>query len=312
MLEVEPRLIRKIGNKMSKVMNLRGELGNQMFQVAAGLSLSQHYKSEVKFKVPRGVTSRLSEFNCSKHLYVYEDSSHKEQIKEFLKAKSKRIHFKNEYREIGINFQDLTGLDAEFLSGFFHSWRYFHHLNSEIQSAFALLKPSENFELLSKALGTEFTGIHIRRGGSGAAILNSNFHGLVDEDFYNRAIKMSENLGGSTEYVIFTDNLAKASEVIQKLKIKPRKVISPADIDSQVENLHLMAQSSGFIGANSSYSWWAAYLAKNLVTPPIFPRQWYMDPELSNADMLLPDWITIGFEKFANEAKMRGLDAKSR
>jgi hypothetical protein len=71
-----------------------------------------------------------------------------------------------------------------------------------------------------------------------------------------------------------------------------------------------MALCSGFIGANSSYSWWAAYLAKNLDVNPIFPRQWYMNPELSNADMLLPDWISIGFSKFANEKVSRGLNAE--
>lgn len=290
-------------------MNLQGELGNQMFQVATGLALSSCFREQIKFRTTPGINSRLAEFKCSQNLKIYEDSSLSSRLKDYLKGKSKRVNFRNEHREIGNNFQNLTTLNAEIFTGFFHSWRYFHHLKIEIQNAFELIQPSKTFGDLSGEIGTNFTGIHIRRGGSGAAILNSNFHGLVDEDFYNRAIALNERQGGSRDYVIFTDNLERASEVIAKLPINPRIVISPTDIDSQVENLHLMAQCTGFIGANSSYSWWAAYLAKNLVTAPVFPRQWYMNPELSNADMLLPDWITIGFRKFANEENVRGLNA---
>jgi hypothetical protein len=49
-------------------------------------------------------------------------------------------------------------------------------------------------------------------------------------------------------------------------------------------------------------------LNSNLLTQPIFPRQWYVDPDLSNNDMLLPDWLTVGFRKFLNEDKIRGVN----
>jgi hypothetical protein len=111
-----------------------------------------------------------------------------------------------------------------------------------------------------------------------------------------------------TSPVVFTDNPEKAQETIDLIGLKDFKVLGPKDTYSQCENLWLMACSTSFIGANSSYSWWAAYLNTNLKTQPIFPRQWYMNPDLSNNDMLLPDWISVGFDKFLNEEATRGVN----
>ena len=100
----------------------------------------------------------------------------------------------------------------------------------------------------------------------------------------------------------------KAKELIDQLHLGNPRIIGPEDTHSQCENLVLMANATSFIGANSSYSWWAAYLNRGLQSRPIFPRQWYMNPDLSNTDMLLPDWISVGFNKFLNEKRTRGIN----
>ena len=76
------------------------------------------------------------------------------------------------------------------------------------------------------------------------------FHGLLDSDYYKSAIKLNETLGGSANYIVFTDNLEKAKEVLKKIGLQDARVISPIDTHSQVENLQIMSLAKSFIGSN--------------------------------------------------------------
>ena len=290
--------------------NLHGELGNQMFEWATGIAFSRLHNTKVEFKTLPGVTARMSEFKTSEHYLINESSLVDNRLNLLFRLSRKMklgIQFDSTQIEKGLNFQQLEFVEDATYHGYFQSWRYFNDLRDLLISEFSLLAPSDNFHELSDSLEGDFTAIHIRRGGSGAAILTSDYHGLLDFDYYNRAISLNEELGGSRKYVVFTDNPEKALETVQKLNIENVRIIGPRDTHSQTENLLLMAQATSFIGANSSYSWWAAYLNERLLTKPIFPRQWYMDPDLSNNDMLLPDWISLGFSQFLNEKAPRGI-----
>ncbi len=291
--------------------DLHGELGNQMFEWATGLAFSLKHDVPVTFCTLPGVTSRISEFKANESFEIRE--SHTVDIpKSFISRVARKLNlsgdFGNTQNEKGLNFQELIFEDTRHYHGYFQSWRYFHSIYKVLLSEFDLIAPSPSYDKLKESLPDSFTGIHIRRGGSGAAILTSDYHGLLDAEYYKRAIKLNVELGGSQEYVVFTDNPEKAQETIDLIGLKDFKVLGPKDTYSQCENLWLMACSTSFIGANSSYSWWAAYLNTNLKTQPIFPRQWYMNPDLSNNDMLLPDWISVGFDKFLNEEATRGVN----
>lgn len=290
--------------------NLHGELGNQMFQWATGLAYSIKHNTQVAFCTLPGVTLRLSEFKTASKFEIHE--SHKYDIsKSFMTRISRKLNLSDEItncqNELGLNFQELRFPNIRNFHGYFQSWRYFHSIYKTIITEFELVNPSPILHTLRQSLPPSFTGIHIRRGGSGAAILAADYHGLLDAEYYKKAIELNTKLGGAKEYVIFTDNPEQAKKIVDLIDIRDFRIIGPKDTFSQSENLLLMANATSFIGANSSYSWWAAYLNPNLETQPIFPRQWYMNPDLSNNDMLLPDWITIGFNKFLNEETCRGI-----
>lgn len=291
--------------------NLHGELGNQMFEWATGLSFAKNNNCHVEFNTLPGVVARIGEFVTSDNFTIRDSTALQHGPRLLQRAIGKlstRYITRNIQSEIGLNFQELNFSEERTYHGYFQSWRYFHSIREDLISEFELKSPSKGYAGLVASLPKKFTGIHIRRGGSGAAILTSNYHGLLDADYYEQAIRLNIQLGGSQSYVIFTDNPERAQETIRKLGLNEYRVIGPKDTHSQCENLGLMTHATSFIGANSSYSWWAAYLNENLVTQPIFPRQWYMDPNLSNNDMLLPGWLSIGFEKFLNEEKTRGIN----
>lgn len=281
-----------------------------MFQWATGVALAQTNRTSVAFQTTNKVPFRMSEFVASSSYAVSGPS--KRDFFPFSWPLHTRVpkvahKFINGYREEGTIYRDLDYREGRRFFGYFQSWRYFDTLGEEVVEGFQLKKASSGFKDLINNLPKEFTGIHIRRGGAGRSILAQDFHGLLDLEYYRSAIKLGRSLGAPGNYVIFTDNLDKARGLIRSLELDRITVISPDDGFSQCENLHLMARSSSFIGANSSYSWWAAYLSSQHKVPPIFPRQWYMDPKTSTNDMLLPDWISIGFEKFLNEPKLRHL-----
>lgn len=291
--------------------NLHGELGNQMFEWATGLSFSIEHNIPIAFRTLPGVTSRMSEFKASQKIEILESKAG-DLSKSFLSRASRRLNFGNHggniYYENGLNFQTLRFEESRNFHGYFQSWRYFHPMRAKLISEFDLIQPSQLFFDLKKSFPKTFTGIHIRRGGSGAAILTSDYHGLLDAEYYKRAIDLTIKLGGAQDYIVFTDNPEKAQGTVDALGLGNMRILGPKDTHSQCENLLLMAEATSFIGANSSYSWWAAYLNEKLNTQPIFPRQWYMNPDLSNNDMLLPDWISVGFEKFLNEEATRGVN----
>ena len=291
--------------------NLHGELGNQMFQWATGLSFSIKHEAPVAFSALPGVVPRMSEFKSANRFEVNETKKI-DLPKSFLSKVSRRLNLEyplgNIFNEKGLNFQSLQFEEDFIYHGYFQSWRYFHSIRDRLILEFELIDPSPLYYSLEKSLPKSFTGIHIRRGGAGAAILSSDYHGLLDAEYYKRAIDLNMKLGGSQEYVIFTDNPDRAQETLDSINLGDVRILGPKDAHSQCENLLLMTKATSFIGANSSYSWWAAYLNQKLITQPIFPRQWYMDPDLSNNDMLLPDWLSIGFEKFLNEEVTRGIN----
>ena len=281
-----------------------------MFEWATALAFSQKHNVPVVFCTLPGVTSRMSEFKTSEKFEIRSSEGiqlSRSRLARFLRKVNLESGITNIQTEHGLNFQELIYGDFRNYHGYFQSWRYFHVIKDFLISEFELKSPSSSYFELKDSLPKNFTGIHIRRGGPGAAVLTTDYHGLLDIEYYKRAIALNARLGGSNQYVVFTDNPSKARETIDSLNLENTRIIGPHDTQSQCENLHLMTQSSSFIGANSSYSWWATYLNVNLKTQPIFPRQWYMNPDLSNNDMLLPDWISIGFDKFLNEEIGRGV-----
>jgi hypothetical protein len=304
------QFFRKISDEEARVtFYLHGELGNQMFQWATALAVSRQFSKSVELSVLKGNAFRLSKYNNGGNSITFNEITKLRTFLVHFLAKirklgvSSNVFFPKIYTERDLTYQNWVSPKSIFFFGYFQSWKYFDHLRGELLNNFDLKQPDSRTVNLLRNLPIEFTAIHIRRGGGGPSILNSEFHGILTDSYYNKAIRLNSLLGGSANYVVFTDNPRSAQKLLHHLNIKPFQVIGPDDVIDQLENLWIMSRATSFIGANSSYSWWAAYLSTTLRTPPIFPRQWYFDSRISNSDMLPSDWLTVGFESFesANE-----------
>ena len=208
--------------------NLHGELGNQMFEWATGIAFAKKAEVPVSFLTLPDVTFRMAEFKTAKNFQVESTTGFTNSISIARKI-SRKIHLKANLglsqNEVGLNYQNLELGKSRNYHGYFQSWRYFHYMRKEILDEFVLLNPSNNFYEVKESFPAKFTAVHIRRGGTGPSILASNYHGLLDLEYYQRAIQLNFELQGSANYIVFTDNPSKAKEIIDQLDFNCIKII---------------------------------------------------------------------------------------
>lgn len=275
---------------MAVTARLFGGLGNQMFQYAAGRALSQRISvpltletAEAKFALqPFGLDAPVTEGPARNGLF---------------NRVAKNLPLMGRLVEAGYCYDDrferLAG--SVTLDGYFQSWRYFADCDSLIRKAFAFPQTtSTRTNELSKAIGRAKTSvsIHIRRGDylSQKAV---SYHGILPGQYYTRAVQIAASLlGDDCQFFVFSDDFNWATELFRG---KDRFHIVDGTNVAAWEDMYLMSLCSSRIIANSSFSWWGAWLSTG-GGPVIAPRQWFGEVtmrRLNTCDLIPPDWITI-------------------
>ena len=155
------------------------------------------------------------------------------------------------------------------LDGYFQSEKYFLHCQDLIKNSFFLEKAE---------LGFPYATLHIRRGDY---LNNPNIHPCLSLDYYKEAIKLVR----SDVILVFSDNLDWAE---QNLKNERCKFVECSDI----ETLSLLTGAEESIIANSTFSWWGAWLKKsNGIT--VAPSVWFGPDGPSYRDIVPDRWVKI-------------------
>lgn len=262
-----------------------GQLGNQLFQIAA--TLAHANKMQVKAQFP------IWEYN-----------------KYFINGIDDKLdttydcRFNGEFHEpyygFDFNYVPIPEKENLILHGFFQSEKYFENPKELIVNAF---KPKNDFLQVVREAGKDFlnlnntVAIHVRRGDY---LKFKESHPVLSETNYytNSLCKMDEIFGlgrGSFNIVIFSDDI---QWCIEKYSGSCPQNIYFSVGNSNIVDLFLMAQCKNHIIANSSFSWWAAWLAKNMFDKKgitIAPKNWF-GPDLAHydtKDLYLPEWIKI-------------------
>jgi len=158
------------------------------------------------------------------------------------------------------------------LQGYFQSEKYFKNNEVAIRLAFSSTNPIPTQK--------NKTGIHVRRGD----YLNlSEYHTNLSMSYYHQAMKLAR----SEKYVIFSDDI----EWCKKNFIGDQFEFSEG---SEIDDFNKMRSMGSNIIANSSFSWWAAYLNNNQDKKVIAPSNWF-GPKLNHdtSDLIPNDWIII-------------------
>lgn len=160
------------------------------------------------------------------------------------------------------------------LSGYFQSYKYFAEYEGVIRNIFEFS--------FSTAKYYGVASIHIRRGDY--VTIGNDYHTNLQDSYYQQAIS-TVNAG---HYLVFSDDIDWCKGKFTGQQYSFVQGNSPA------EDMALMARCDHNIIANSSFSWWAAYLNKNVNKKVIAPKNWF-GPKLPHdtKDLIPPGWITI-------------------
>jgi hypothetical protein len=285
-----------------------GGLGNQMFQYAFGRALSLTYNTELFLDTTyleskehgNNFTYRnfeLSIFGLSDLIatpkILLSIGAYPKTRWEFCRFRFLHsLGFLSRYIEPNLNFDFDYHKQTKrntYLVGFWQSEKYFENYRNIIASDFIfkpLLSP-ENENLISEISYSQSVAIHIRRGD----YLKSDFHNICEREFYEKAISKIYSKVENPVFYIFTEDTQWAKEninFVENLKIVEGNTGVKSYLDMQ-----LMSNCKHQIIANSSFSWWAAWLNKNENKVVICPNKWFNDNSISTKDLIPKNWIRI-------------------
>ena len=172
------------------------------------------------------------------------------------------------------------------LSGFFQSERYFKHCEGIVREYFA---PRPDIESKLKSKYADLLGgscsVHVRRTDYKAL---QNLHPVLDIDYYRRAMAAIEQIESVDRFMVFSDDPVWCRENFGS-------DVVVVEGNQGIEDMFLMSMCSHHIIANSSFSWWGAWLNPNKNKVVISPSVWF-GPDLKHHDTsdLIPiDWLKV-------------------
>jgi len=228
-----------------------------MFQIAATVGYAKKYN--VPYMFPKW--KHQNEFELPNENFVHK----------------RALRFKNKHNEPGYTYSEIPFKPEMNLHGYFQSYKYFDHCKDYIKQIFTPKEP-EDTELFRG-----ICAIHVRRGDY---LKFPKFHPVQTMEYYHKAMeKVSCN-----RYLIFSDDVKwcerhfKGNEFI---------VSEPA---SSAIDFKMMMACEKFIIANSSFSWWAAWLGEAEEKVVVAPKNWFgkkLAPTHPTKDLIPEDWIQI-------------------
>ena len=271
------------------VINLIGGVGNQLFQYAcayavskaSGIDLFVDLSSYDEYKVRN---FELDKFNIQ--LKVANPD-------EFQDLNKKHFFRKTLYKDKKKTFNPeiLKIRHSAYLKGFWQSEKYFAHIRSEILELFSFKSFDflANKDILNKIKNTNSVCINLRLGDY---VNNDTFrkiYFLCDKSYYSDAISSISKMIDNPTFFVFSDDIIASKEYLPQ-----GYEYNFADTANWQEDMYFMSQAKHNIVANSSFSWWSAWLNRNPNKIVLAPSSWYRKgAKINDKDVIPQDWIKI-------------------
>jgi len=234
-----------------------GRLGNQLFQIASTIGVAK--ENDCEFSFP---------------FWGYSKFFKKQIPQEFINISEYVTH-----RERSFNYNHISISRNTDLLGYYQSEKYFLNCR-DLVSSFFEFDPS----LISISLDG-YCSVHVRRTDY---LKLNDYHPVQNMDYYNKSIDIMRSCGVS-KFMVFSDDIEWCKE-----NFKGGDFIFSEGF-SDIEDLARMSLCSHNIIANSSFSWWGAWLNKNENKKIIAPSNWF-GPSKGNtitSDLYCSGWINI-------------------
>jgi hypothetical protein len=286
---------------------LSGGLGNQMFQYALGRRLALKNNVPLKLDISEYNKKKLREYDLS-HFNIIENFATPKNLRSvtFPSNKPGSVPFIKLYQHIfhlppipytkerTINFHPeiLTLGDNTYFDGYWQSERYFSDIKDVIRKEFTVKnKPDPiNESFIEKITACESVNVHIRRGDYVSNPTTNQVHGSLDLEYYHKALKlMLENID-NPHFFVFSDDPEWAE---WNIKTDAPITYIKHNGAKNYEDMRLMSTCKHHIIANSSFSWWGAWLASNENKIVIGPSKWFREIDYNDQDRMPESWLRI-------------------
>lgn len=291
------------------VVKLQAGFANQMLQYAAGKYLAQ--KNGTTLLLDRSwldseATNRVYELDSYKLEQTFinpgdyvvlrpSDTSFKKLLKRAYSVVSRKpllhgyIQDPHHYTPYDKAFEKL-GPNA-YLEGYFMSQKFFPDMKQTLLKEFSYKNsPNQtNAKLLSSIKAGNAVSIHIRRGDYVADKKTSKYHGVLGLDYYQKAVKEVVKKVPKAVFYIISDDPVWCKE---NLKLEYPTVYVDHNTKG-ADDMRLMRACKHNIIANSTFSWWGAWLNENPDKIVVAPKQWFQGSSADVSDLIPKDWVRL-------------------
>ena len=245
------------------IPNIKGGLGNQMFQIAAAIGVAE--KNNLQYAINYNL-----KHNCGQG---FKPSKYRNNL--FLNIPHTEVTPDITYSEPFFHYQDIILKGTTLIDGYFQSEKYFNHCNTLVRDIFKFGdEETKSWETIKQQIDVRNTVIiHLRRGDY---VNYPTIHPILGNDYYRKALTyILHNNKDITSILICTDDWESVirdgiiSEVITPFKIP----IGITKGCSELQDLYIMSQCDHIIMSNSSFSWWGSFLGKKKNT--VAPKTWF-------------------------------------
>ena len=204
-----------------------------------------------------------------------------------LNIKHKKTYYYQTVENAIIYDSTFYNLDNVYLSGYWQSEKYFSKSKDAIRKTYTFpqLTGTENLLAKDDILKSNSVSLHVRRGDY---LKSKDLGGVCTTEYYKKAIDYISMKIDNPKFFIFSDDILWCEN---NLEVEDARYINFNKGKDSYQDMHLMSLCKHNIIANSSFSWWGAWLNSNKNKIVISPKIWFKNRNISTNDLLLEEWI---------------------
>jgi hypothetical protein len=272
------------------LISLQGGLGNQLFQLCAGLQVSALTNKRVFF---------IENFYFKKRRLaiatLVQDSERSRFVSFVLYPLITLIKILHLPFVVNVNTDvDRHDLQSDFilLNGWFQSYNLVDDVH---YSLIERLRKSTLFRPLVLTVRSNAIGVHLRYGDYEKSVKTRAFHGLTSPKYFDTAIEYLLKELTSVDKIIFvTDDLVRAKVTVSELETCRMSIPVEIICSTAINDMTTLSGCSGIVLSNSSFSWWAGYLGSSLrASSVVAPKPWLATKSDFDRSLAGPNWYFI-------------------
>jgi hypothetical protein len=282
-----------------KIVKIKGGLGNQLFQYAFGRDFN--IKKNIEIKIDNGINTNkqdtyrqyeLDNFNITLPIATKEEVKKNKYPLGVISKLQRGFEIKI-LKKYNIGYAEkILDTKEQYLEGFWQSYKYLESIKEVLLKEITLKEPlGEKYrEILKQIEESDSVSIHVRRGDYINNPQTKKDHYTFGTEYYNKAIKIIEEKILKPVFFVFSDDI---EWVKQNLKTDYPTIFVSNSQTKDYEELIIMSKCKHNILANSSFSFWGAWLNQNPNKIVIAPQKWNNKYQQEYKDLLPANWLKI-------------------